>query len=60
MTEEIEFILDSTEESMIGSIAHLENSEHSRRKASPAMLGSVFVDYYGSATPLSKVAKQCS
>jgi ribosome recycling factor len=42
MTEEIEFILDSTEESMIGSIAHLEkNSEHSRRKASPAMLGSV-------------------
>jgi ribosome recycling factor len=24
MTEEIEFILDSTEESMIGSIAHLE------------------------------------
>jgi hypothetical protein len=33
MTEEIEFILDSTEESMIGSIAHLENSEHSRRKS---------------------------
>jgi ribosome recycling factor len=33
MTEEIEFILDSTEESMIGS-AHLEkNSEHSRRKS---------------------------
>jgi ribosome recycling factor len=42
MTEEIEFILDSTEESMIGSIAHLEkNSEHCAGKASPAMLGSV-------------------
>jgi hypothetical protein len=26
MTEEIEFILDSTEESMIGSIAHLEKN----------------------------------
>jgi ribosome recycling factor len=26
-------------------------------KASPAMLGSVFVDYYGSATPLSQVSK---
>jgi ribosome recycling factor len=57
MTEEIEFILDSTEESMIGSIAHLEILNIRAGKASPAMLGSVFVDYYGSATPLSQVAK---
>ncbi|MEZ7499094.1 ribosome recycling factor [Flavobacterium sp. Arc3] len=59
MTEEIEFILDSTKESMIGSIAHLEKEFLNIRagKASPAMLGSVFVDYYGSATPLSQVAK---
>jgi ribosome recycling factor len=59
MTEDIEFILDSTEESMIGSIAHLEKEFLNIRagKASPAMLGSVFVDYYGSATPLSQVAK---
>jgi ribosome recycling factor len=56
MTEEIEFILDSTEESMIGSIAHLEFLNIRAGKASPAMLGSVFVDYYGSATPLSQVA----
>jgi ribosome recycling factor len=57
MTEEIEFILDSTEESMIGSIAHLEKILNIRAgKASPAMLGSVFVDY-GSTTPLSQVAK---
>jgi ribosome recycling factor len=56
--EEIDFILDSTEESMTGSIAHLEKSFLNIRagKASPAMLGAVFVDYYGSATPLSQVA----
>lgn len=59
MTEEIEFILDSTQESMTGTIAHLEKEFLNIRagKASPAMLGSVFVDYYGSATPLSQVAK---
>jgi ribosome recycling factor len=58
MTEEIEFILDSTKESMTGSLAHLEKEFLNIRagKASPAMLGSVFVDYYGSQTPLSQVA----
>jgi ribosome recycling factor len=56
--EEIEFILDSTQESMAGSIAHLEKSFLNIRagKASPQMLGSVFVDYYGSQTPLSQIA----
>jgi ribosome recycling factor len=59
MTEEIEFILESTEESMQSSIAHLEKEFLNIRagKASPAMLGSVFVDYYGAATPLSQVSK---
>ncbi|HLF51703.1 ribosome recycling factor [Flavobacterium sp.] len=58
MTEEIEFILDSTKESMTGSIAHLEKEFLNIRagKASPAMLGSVFVDYYGAQTPLSQIA----
>ena len=58
MTEEIEFILDSTKESMEGSIAHLEKEFLNIRagKASPQMLGGVFVDYYGSQTPLSQVA----
>lgn len=58
MTEEIDFILESTEESMSGSIAHLEKEFLNIRagKASPAMLGGVFVDYYGSQTPLSQVA----
>jgi ribosome recycling factor len=56
--EEIEFILDSTKEAMNGSVAHLEKSFLNIRagKASPQMLGSVFVDYYGSQTPLSQVA----
>lgn len=58
MTEEIEFIIDSAKESMQHTIAHLEKSFLNIRagKASPAMLGSVFVDYYGSQTPLSQVA----
>jgi ribosome recycling factor len=56
--EEIEFILDSTKESMTGSIEHLEKEFLNIRagKATPQMLGSVFVDYYGSQTPLSQVA----
>ena len=57
--EEIEFILDSTKESMNGSIAHLEKEFLNIRagKATPQMLGGVFVDYYGSSTPLSQIAK---
>jgi ribosome recycling factor len=58
MTEEINFILESTKESMDGSIAHLEKEFLNIRagKATPQMLGSVFVDYYGSQTPLSQVS----
>ena len=56
--EEIDFILDSTKESMENTIAHLEKEFLNIRagKASPAMLGGVRVDYYGAATPLSQVA----
>ncbi|MBP8792578.1 MAG: ribosome recycling factor [Lutibacter sp.] len=58
MNEELAFIIDSTRESMDGSIQHLEKQFRNIRagKASPAMLGSVTVDYYGSATPLAQVA----
>lgn len=58
MTEEINFILDSAKEAMMGSIAHLEKELLNIRagKASPQMLGGVFVDYYGAQTPLSQVA----
>ncbi len=56
--EEIDFVLDSTKESMEGSLSHLEKEFLNIRagKASPAMLGGVKVDYYGAATPLSQVA----
>ena len=58
MNEEITFILDSTKESMDGSIDHLLKSFSKIRagKASPIMLSSVMVDYYGSSTPLAQVA----
>ncbi|MCF1190014.1 ribosome recycling factor [Mangrovimonas sp. AS39] len=58
MNEEIDFILDTTKESMDSALKHLEKQLVNIRagKASPAMLGSVMVDYYGSQTPLSQVA----
>ncbi|MGS2762829.1 ribosome recycling factor [Sinomicrobium sp. M5D2P9] len=58
MNEEIDFILDGAKEAMDGAIAHLEKEFVNIRagKASPAMVGSVFVDYYGSQTPLGQVA----
>ncbi|WP_418509031.1 ribosome recycling factor [Corallibacter sp.] len=58
MNEDIKFILDSTKEAMENAIKHLEKQLVNIRagKASPAMLGSVMVDYYGSQTPLSQVA----
>tara|TARA_B110000971_G_scaffold53826_1_gene54837 strand:- start:3593 stop:4105 length:513 start_codon:yes stop_codon:yes gene_type:complete len=43
---------------MVNALKHLEKQFANIRagKASPAMLGSVMVDYYGSQTPLSQVA----
>ncbi|WP_400075143.1 ribosome recycling factor [Winogradskyella sp. R77965] len=56
--DEIKFIIDTAEEAMDAAIKHLEKQLVNIRagKASPAMLGSVMVDYYGSQTPLSQVA----
>lgn len=58
MNEDIQFILDSTEESMQNAITHLKKQFANIRagKATPAMVGSVMVDYYGSMTPLTQVA----
>ncbi|MDA8849922.1 ribosome recycling factor [Flavobacteriaceae bacterium] len=58
MNEEIDFILDSTKEAMVNALKHLEKQFVNIRagKASPSMLGSVMVDYYGSQTPLAQVA----
>jgi len=56
--EDIKFILDTTKEEMDNAISHLEKEFVNIRagKASPSMLGSVMVDYYGSQTPLQQVS----
>lgn len=56
--EEIKFILETTKEEMENAILHLEKQFVNIRagKASPSMLGSVMVDYYGSQTPLHQVS----
>jgi ribosome recycling factor len=56
--EELEFCIEHTEEKMKAAIAHLEKELiHIRAgKASPAMLDSVVVEYYGSMTPLNQVS----
>lgn len=58
MNEEVEFILDTAKEQMENAVEHLKKEFVAIRagKASPAMLKSVMVDYYGSQTPLSQVA----
>jgi ribosome recycling factor len=56
--EELEFILETTEESMVNSISFLEKELLNIRagKANPNMLSSVKVDYYGAQTPLNQIA----
>lgn len=58
MNEDIQFIIDTAKEAMDAAMKHLEKQLVNIRagKASPAMLGSVMVDYYGSQTPLNQVA----
>lgn len=58
MNEEIDFILESTKDDMEHAVKHLEKALLNIRagKASPSMLGSVHVEYYGTQTPLSQVA----
>jgi len=58
MNEEIEFILDSAKEQMESAIEHLNKELRNIRagRATPAMLGGIHVDYYGSQTPLSQIA----
>ncbi len=58
MNEDIKFIIDTVKEAMDAALKHLEKELVNIRagKATPSMLGSVMVDYYGSQTPLSQVA----
>ena len=56
--EELDFIIEASEESMIKSISFLEKELLNIRagKANPNMLSSVKVDYYGSQTLLNQIA----
>lgn len=58
MNEEITFYLDIAKEQMLECVSHLEVilSKIRAGKASPQMLRTVYVDYYGSSTPLSQTA----
>jgi len=58
MEEEIKFILDSAKESMDGALTHLKKQLGNIRagKATPSMVASVMVEYYGNPTPLTQVA----
>ncbi len=58
MEEEIDFIIDGAREAMGNAVKHLEKQLVNIRagKASPSMVGSVMVEYYGNPTPLTQVA----
>tara|TARA_B100000767_G_scaffold18499_1_gene16930 strand:+ start:1168 stop:1731 length:564 start_codon:yes stop_codon:yes gene_type:complete len=58
MTEDVNFQLDIAKEQMLEAIMHLENVLGKIRagKASPQMLRTIKVDYYGASTPLAQAA----
>jgi ribosome recycling factor len=58
MNEDIQFVLDNAKEQMDKAVTHLEAELVKVRagKASPSMLESIMVDYYGTKTPLNQVA----
>jgi ribosome recycling factor len=58
MSEQVKIILDNTKDQMDKAISHLETELSKIRtgKASPMMLEGIYVDYYGSNTPLSQIA----
>ncbi|MBK8806527.1 MAG: ribosome recycling factor [Bacteroidales bacterium] len=58
MEEELSLLFDDTKERMIAPLQHLEKDLSKLRagKASPAMLETVQLEYYGTLTPLSQVA----
>jgi ribosome recycling factor len=58
MIEELSMIYDDLKDANQKSLSHLENELIKIRagKASPAMLNSVMVEYYGAMTPLQQVA----
>lgn len=58
MTEEIQMVLDELQKANEKSLAHLKSELEKIRagKATPSMLDSVMVEYYGAMTPINQVA----
>ncbi|HEX4373101.1 MAG TPA: ribosome recycling factor [Puia sp.] len=58
MSEDLEFIVEETDDSMKKAVAHLETELIKIRagKANPQMLEGLTVDYYGSPTVISQVS----
>ncbi len=58
MTDESQFILDETTESMVNTLTHLVNEFQKIHagKASPLMLQGVKVEYYGTIVPIEQTA----
>ncbi len=58
MQEELDFIKEAAKEAMEKAIGHLDNELLKIRasKATPSMLDNIYVDYYGSNTPLNQVS----
>jgi ribosome recycling factor len=58
MLEELDLIIEDSEESMKKAIGHLELELTRIRagKATPALVDGINVDYYGAATPVAQVA----
>src|SRR6187549_359416 len=57
-SEELELIIDDADSSMEKAISHLEAELTKIRagKANPTMVDGIFVEYYGSPTPIGQVA----
>ncbi|MFW6043447.1 MAG: ribosome recycling factor [Marinilabiliaceae bacterium] len=58
MEDDVQILIESTEEKMEKAIEHLDRELGKIRagKANPKMLDGVFVEYYGAMTPLQQVA----
>lgn len=58
MNEEIQIIMEETQEKMGNTLSHLESELSKLRagKATPALLDGITVDYYGVNTPLTQVS----
>lgn len=58
MSEELDLIIEDSEESMKKAIGHLEIELTRIRagKATPSLVDGINVDYYGAATPIAQVA----